>query len=258
MLGPSSDELLGGDHEVLVGSEVGRFDDVEGEKRVNTVDHVVGGVTGSTSNSDPFGPEDLRQDLAPSGLVAVTGLHDSLANVVVLGLNETVGAGVVARDADMVDVILASEDVERSDVGGSVVGDYLGEGTPATEDVTEDEVGNDFSRVGGGGASFGVGGKSAASVDDIAVGAGARHEESIDVDLSEEGGDDGDGRRDEEVLSLADLTLVASPDEPLDILIESWPPEAKEEVASGSADALVAEVVVSILDQAEAFGGVGD
>ena len=89
----------------------------------------------------------------------------------------------------------------------------------------------------------------AADVDDVAIGTSARHEERVDMGFPKEGRDRGNDGGNEEVLRLANLALVTSFDKPANILVEIRPPEAKEEVAARSEDTLVAEVVVSVLDQ---------
>jgi len=43
-------------------------------------------------------------------------------------------------------------------------------------------------------------------------------------------------------------------DEPLDVLLEGWPPKTIEESALRRVEALVAEVVMSIADEAKALG----
>ena len=117
LLGSGSDEFLGGDAKVLSGSEVGGFENIKREKRVDAVDHVLGGVTGSSSNSDSFSPEDLWKDFSPLGLVTFAGLHDGLANVEMLGFHDTVGSRIVPGYANVVDPITLADVVECSNVG---------------------------------------------------------------------------------------------------------------------------------------------
>src|SRR5258708_6708870 len=65
-----SDKLFGRNAEVLGWSEIGSFVDIERKEGVNTVDHVVGGVAGSSSDSNSLSPEDLREYFTPLRLVA--------------------------------------------------------------------------------------------------------------------------------------------------------------------------------------------
>jgi hypothetical protein len=81
LMSTGRDEFFGSDAEVLSGSEIRGFDDVEGEERMDAADHVVGRVTGRPADSGPFGPEDLREDLSPLSYVASTSLYDGFTNV---------------------------------------------------------------------------------------------------------------------------------------------------------------------------------
>ena len=56
LLCTQSDQLLSCDTGVLCRREVGRLDDVKGEKRVNTVCHVIGGETGCLADGNALGP----------------------------------------------------------------------------------------------------------------------------------------------------------------------------------------------------------
>lgn len=150
------------------------------------------------------------------------------------GLDQTVGSRVVTRDADVADAISFGEDIEGGDVSGTVVRNDLDKHAPTTQDLSEYEIGNDGSGVGGGGAPFGIRSEGASRVDDISVGAGSRHKKGIDMNLAEEGGDNRDGRRDVEVVGLTDLALVARFDKPPDVLVEIGPPEAEKKVAARS------------------------
>ena len=93
---------------------------VKQEKRVDTVDHVVRGVTSSLLNSDSFSPEDLWKDLLPLGLITFTGLHDGLVNIEMLGFYNTVGSIIVPRYANVVDPIMLANVVECSNVGRTI------------------------------------------------------------------------------------------------------------------------------------------
>jgi hypothetical protein len=123
LLGPDGDEFLGRNAEVLSGSKIGSLENVEGEKGVNTVNHIVGGVTSSLADGNTLGPEHERENLTPLRLVTFAGLHHGFANVEMLGLDDAIRAGVVARDADVSNAIASSDKVEGSDVSGTVVSD---------------------------------------------------------------------------------------------------------------------------------------
>ena len=121
----------------------------------------------------------------PLGLVTFAGLHDSLANVEVLGFHNPVGSRVVPGDANVVDTVAFANVVESGDVGGTVVCDELCEAAPVTEEFLEDEFSDDLSGVGCGGATFRPGCQSAASMENVSIFSGLRHEEGVDVGFSE-------------------------------------------------------------------------
>ena len=149
-------ELFGGDAKVLGRSEVGGFENIKRKKRVNTMNHIIRRITSRSMNSDPFGPKDLREHLAPLRFITFAGLDDGFANVKMLGLYDAVGSGIVARNPDVTDTVAGCQDVECGNIGRGIVGDEFFETAPATEDVLEDKVCHDFSRVRGGSATFGI------------------------------------------------------------------------------------------------------
>jgi hypothetical protein len=258
LLSSERDEVFGRHAEVLSGSEIGSLSNIERQEGMDTVDHVVGGIAGRLPNGNTFGPEDLGKDFAPLGLVTFAGLHDSFANVKVLRLHDTVGARVVARDANVMDAVAGTKNFQSSDVRGSVVSNQLFKTTPATENILEDEVGDNFARIGRSSASLGIGGQSIASVMDVAVGTKLRHEEGIDVGFSEEGGDERNDRRDVEVLHLAQLTLVTRLTVPTDVFVKVRPPEAKQKVIRGRESTFVSELVVGVGNESKTVGRVRD
>ena len=95
---------------------------------------------------------------------------------------------------------------------------------------------------------FGPRGEGTAAVKDILVGATLRHVECVEVSLAEDRWDMGDGRRDVEILCLADLALMATSDVPADVVVQERPPESKKDVLSRSESTLVSEFVVELSD----------
>ena len=244
----SHDKVLSRDTKVLGRHKIHSLNNVKGEKGVNTVSHVVGRVACRLPDSDLFGPEDLRKDFTPLEFVALTSLHDGLANVEVFRLDNAVCLRVVARDMNMVDSVSQSKNFESCNIGCSVISNNLFKTSPPAQDVLKDEVSDDLPRIRSSTATFGVGGKSIVSMVNIAIRAQLGHEESVDVSLPEEGGDGRDSGGNVEVLRLLNLAFMAGPGVPMDILIQVRPPELKE-VASRCKDTLVAEIVVGILDE---------
>lgn len=84
------DEFFRRDAEILSRGEVGSLRDVEGEERVDAVNHVVGRVARRFTDSYTFSPEDLWEDLSPLRFVSLASLHDGFANVEVLRFDDTV------------------------------------------------------------------------------------------------------------------------------------------------------------------------
>ena len=80
-------------------------------------------------------------------------------------LDYAVGAGVVAGDANVIDVVLFGEMGECFDEGWSVVGDDFDEGAPSAEDVFEDPVGERSAGLMTKHAKFGVVRYRAATLD---------------------------------------------------------------------------------------------
>ena len=117
------------------------------------------------------------------------------------------------------------------------------------EYILEDEVSNDLAGVQSHSVSFGIGGKSIASVENIVIGAYLGHEEGVNVCLPKQQRDVGDYQGDMEILGLAQLTLMACPNVPVYVLIEMGPPEMKKEITSRCKHSLVSELVVSVLDE---------
>ena len=142
---------------------------------MDTVNHVVGGVTSSSANSNMLSPEHQRKDLMPLGLIALAGLHDGFSHIEMLRLNDAISLGVVSGDANVVDAVSVGEDIQGGDVSSSIVSDYLFESTPSAEDILEDEVGDDLSRVGGSSTTFWVRSESISGMDNVAVRSELRH-----------------------------------------------------------------------------------
>lgn len=159
--------------------------------------------------------------------------------------DNTVGAGVVWRDLNVEDVVLAKLSSEFSGERGSVVGDNLVDTTPATDNVLKDELSSGLSSIRAEHAEFRVAGQRAASLNDITVGVGPRKVHDIDMDASEErcrGGNDG---RDVQVGGLAYLTLVACPDVPLDIVVHKGPPKSLLNADADGEEAFVTKFIMS-------------
>ena len=138
----------------MLRGQVSSLNDVEREKGVNAMSHVVRGVAGGFANSNSFGPENLGQDLTPLRLVPFTGLHDCFPNVEMLGLHNSIGLRIIAGDPDMVDVVSLTEPVRSSDIGRGVIGNNFHHTSPPTED-TENKHPNDFSGFQGRSLPFG-------------------------------------------------------------------------------------------------------
>ena len=204
-----------------------------------------------STNGDPLGPKDLREHLAPLRFITFASLDDGFANVEMLGLYDAVGSGIVARNLDVTDTVARCQNVEGGNIGRGIVGDELFKTTPATEDVLEDEVCDDLSRVRGSSTTFRIGGESVVSVVDVAIGTELRHKKGINVSLAKQRRDGGNNRGNMKILGLAQLTLMTSTGVPTNILIEVGPPEMQEKVASGCEHSFVSQVVVGIPDKSE-------
>ena len=67
------------------------------------------------------------------------------------------------------------------------------------------------------------------------------------MDPPEQSAHNGYSWRNLEAAGLADLALVTSLDEPLDIVNQHRPPEAKQQACADREDTLVPEVIMSLL-----------
>ena len=225
------DEFFSRDTEVLLRGQVSSLNDVEREKGVNAMSHVVRGVAGGFVNSNSFGPENLGQDLTPLRLVPFTGFHDCFPNVEMLGLHDSIGLRIVARDPDMVDVVSLTEPVRSSDIGRGVIGNNFRHTSPPTED-TENKHPNDFSRFRGRSLPFGPRDQSTSGMKYISITSDFRHEEGVHVGSSKQGGNGRNDWRDMKVLHLTNLALMTRLGVPLDVIVQKRPPESDEDIPS--------------------------
>ena len=97
-----------------------------------------------------------------------------------------------------------------------VVGYDLFEGSPSTEDVLEDKVGNRFRVIRSCSSSFGIGRKSTASMVSVAIISRLGHEERVDMSFSEQRGNFRNNRWNVKIFRLSDLAFVTSSNEPAD------------------------------------------
>ena len=80
-----------------------------------------------------------------------------------------------------------------------------------------------------------------------------RHEERVHEDFSEKAGGSRDRRRNENLMELADLALMARLAVPFDVSIEERPPETVGEAGANNKDALMAKVVMSFAQESESL-----
>lgn len=105
LLGAESNQIGSRHAEVLGWGKVGRFGDIEGEKRMNTVGHIVWREARGFADSYSLSPEDLRKNGTPLLLVALACLHDGFPDIIMLRLDDSVGLGVVTSDTNVVDLV---------------------------------------------------------------------------------------------------------------------------------------------------------
>ena len=78
--------------------------------------------------------------MEPLCLDAICDLNECLSYVEVQSLNDTICARVVARNADVIDMVALAEMCERFDKGWSVVGDDFVKCAPSAYNVLEDPI----------------------------------------------------------------------------------------------------------------------
>ena len=104
------------------------------------MNHEVRGIASNFSDSNSLGPENLQENFVPLRLVSLTSLHDSLANIEMLGLNYPVSLGIVSQNPNVMDSVLLSKKIDGGDIGSSVISDNLIESSPVTENLLKDKA----------------------------------------------------------------------------------------------------------------------
>ena len=105
---------------------------------------------------------------------------------------------VVARDPNVPNAILFSEQIYSGDVRSGVIGDYIRQDLPSGRGYLEYEGGERLLGVRGSGTSFGPRTHGATSMEDVAIVPNPRHQESIQWSFSVERRDRHDDGRDVE------------------------------------------------------------
>ena len=86
-------------------------------------------------------------------------------------------------------------------------------------------------------------------MNDVAIARSERHEHGVNVGFAEEGCWLDDSGRNADTCSLADLTLMASLNVPLDVRLEGRPPEAVKKCVASGIKATVPKIVMGLLDE---------
>jgi len=175
----------------------------------------------------------------------------------VLLLNNTICLGVICQDADVVDAIPVRKPIECCDVSHAIVSDYLANCSPSAEDLLENKGANRASSLCAKCTPLGPGCERATHLNDIPKASSMRHIHGVDVDFVEKRRRRVNSGWEADLGGLADLAQVTCLDVPLDIGLEGWPPEAVEEGAACGVEALVAQLVISVMDKSVPRRGVG-
>ncbi len=206
---------------------------------------------------DPLRPEDGVGDCVPFLRFVLASLHNSFSDIEVAAFYDTVGLGVVSGDAYVVDFVFVREVFKCCEEGSAVVRDDLHECAPTTEEFLINEVSDRLSSLVHEHAPLGPGGKGATSLNNVPI-CTLRHVHGVEMRFVEERSGSCDGRRDAELSKLSELAFVAGSDVPLNVLVESRPPEALEKLRSDGVDAFVSEGIVGLAYQVESRGRVYD
>ena len=84
--------------------------------------------------------------MEPLCLDAIGDLNECLSYIKVRSFNDTICTRVIARNADVIDMVALAEMRERFDEGWAVVGDNFVKCSPSAYDVLEDPI-TESSRV---------------------------------------------------------------------------------------------------------------
>ncbi|KAF8667728.1 hypothetical protein AX14_006303 [Amanita brunnescens Koide BX004] len=179
--------------------------------RLDSMCNKEGAVSSGRVDCYAFSPEDRRHDLAPLASVAVGGVNERFTHIKMSLLHDAVSLGVVGRDANMIDAILMSQNVEH------------GESTSSKMNLV---IPNAFSE-----RSMQYSG----------------HAESEHYD-PEKAAQLGHGRRDMEAVHVTGLADVTGADEPFDIVIKGRPPKPVVDAGSGCKYTFMASVIVRFSD----------
>ena len=153
-----------------------------------------------------------------------------------------VRAGIIARNADMIDVVFAAEVFQGLHPWFPVIGDDFADRVPPAEDILIDEFPECLRALRGQGARLGPGRGRAARVREELV--RARHVRRIDVDAKHGRGRVRDRRGYEDLRSLADLAQVTGLHVPADVGAHVWPPEPLRDEGSGREEPAVPDAIV--------------
>lgn len=126
----------------------GLLGNVEGEKWVNTMDHVIRTVTSGALNRNTFGPDGVINVVGPWRIRVGRELHEAFPKVEMATFDNAVGARVVGRNLDVEDVVLAEFPGEVGRERRTVVGNNFENTAPAADNVLENELGGGFGRIG--------------------------------------------------------------------------------------------------------------
>ena len=86
----------------------------------------------------------------------------------------------------MVDTVLFGEDIGRYNPGGVIVRDKLFEGSPSTEDILEEEVGENLASLRGDSSAFRIRHERTLGVEDVAILPELRHKEGVSMGFTEQ------------------------------------------------------------------------
>jgi hypothetical protein len=164
-------------------------------------------------------------------------------------LNNSIGLRVIRGDADVVDIVPGSKDVQGLDEWQTIVSYNFSKWAPSAEDILKDIGSQCYTVFCSKHPPLRISGEHTTSLDDVPIATRFGHLHGVDVSLVKEAANDRYGRGDVKLPGLADLTFVAGTDVPFHIFDEQRPPEVQKESHTDCEDTFVPKVIMSLLNQ---------
>ncbi|KIJ08296.1 hypothetical protein PAXINDRAFT_18561 [Paxillus involutus ATCC 200175] len=145
-------------------------------------------------------------------------------------LNNSIGLRVIRGDADVVDIVPGSKDVQGLDEWQTIVSYNFSKWAPSAEDILKDIGSQCYTIFCSKHPPLRISGEHTTSLDDVPIATRFGHLHGVDVSLVKE-------------------APMTGTDVPFHIFDEQWPPEVQKESRTDCEDTFVPKVIMSLLNQ---------